>query len=418
MARITCLHGHEIEVQPAQLGERIACPACQLLMFLSPPRANEPIIPKYEVLCEQGHVLRVKSKYLGTQIRCPQCQGLAWVTTDRLQRLQPSAPSIPVVPVVAVAPPPAVPVRRAVPVAAASLAPRPAAPTLVEEDDIPIAEVDHAYMSQLAAKARVVSAKSEDDDAEEEVDSTELTKAERRSMKLADQGLSYFTGTVVGFCSIQMVGTVLSFILFLIMQGISSMSGFQTLSTISEVIGWIMFIGLVLNTVAFLAAIVLTMFTPWVTGATLWFMMSLVTMLGFLGWRLFLVIKANEWKALPAVFALTGSTFGESKLYYFIGEALFIFQWVFLMVALWQLGKFARKPMTRQRVILLIIMGLASWSVMTLYPLLGEMITASKVAAWVLLIFRVLLTIGIGILMILQHLTVVNDVRAVVARRK
>lgn len=406
MARITCLHGHEIEVQSEQLGERIACPACQLLIFISPPRPGEPIVPKYEVLCDNGHVLRVKSKYLGTQIRCPQCQGLAWVTTDRLQSLHSLTTPV-------VKPPPVVIAKPLVarPAAASPAAIIPVAATL---DDIPVAEVDESFTRKKLAASRLDN--EDDDDAE--VDSSELTKAERRNMKLADQGLGFFLGSVIGYCTLQMVGIVISFILFLIMQGISTIDGFQTLGTVSDVIGWIIFIALVLNTLLYLAGVILTMFTPWITGATVWFLMGLVMSIGFLGWRIFLIIRANAWKELPAVFALTGSTLVDGKLFYFIGEILFLIMWVMLIVALWQLGKFARKPMTRQRVMLLGMLGIGCWVVIVIYPLLGEWIPQSKAAVWVLLIFRVLLSLGFGGLLIFQHLNVVNDVRAVMARRK
>ncbi len=176
MPRITCLHGHEIELAVEQFGQRIACPTCQVLITVSPPRPGEPLVPKYEVFCDNGHVLRVKSKYLGTQIRCPQCQALALVTTDRLQKHTVTATEpIAAVPLEQMPAP-----RRVMP----TNAPTPVVSTQALAN-IPVAEVDETYVKPTK---RRVSDDDDDDDVEEE-DAGELTKAERRNLKLVDQGL-------------------------------------------------------------------------------------------------------------------------------------------------------------------------------------------------------------------------------------
>jgi len=222
-------------------------------MTVSPPRPGEPLVPKYEVLCEQGHVLRVKSKYLGTQIRCPQCQGLALVTTDRLQKHMATPITGPLVAALLQQVPAP---QRVIP----AVAPTPVV-TAQALANIPVAEVDEDYVKPTKSRG------DDDDDVEE--DAGELTKAERRNLKLVDQGLGYWLGSVVGYCSIQMVSMILSFFLFLIMQGVSTANGFQTLATISDVVGWCIFIAMLLNTLLYLGGVVLTLFMPWITGVTI-----------------------------------------------------------------------------------------------------------------------------------------------------
>ncbi|HQR06606.1 MAG TPA: hypothetical protein PLN21_07275 [Gemmatales bacterium] len=402
MPRITCLHGHEIELLATQLGQRIACPTCQLLMTVSPPRPGEPLVPKYEVLCENGHVLRVKSKYMGTQIRCPQCQALALVTTDRLLKHTTTATPEPIVPAL-FAPVP----RQVIP--ATMLTPVVNAQVLA---NIPIAEVDEDY-----SKPRKPPLGSNDDGEEE--DREELTKAERRNLKLVDQGLGYYLGSVIGYCSIQMMAMVISFLLFLMLQAVSTANGFQTLGTISKVVGWCIFFVMVLNALLYLGGIVLTLFMPWVTGVTVWFVLTLVLSLVLIGWILFVSIYYHIWNTtdLPRIFSKE-ILYLFDKPFYFVGEAIFLFMWLTMTIALWQIGKYARKPLTRQRVMLLGMLGSACWAVIVFAPLLSHIDSDSKAVGWIILIFRVILTLGIGGLMIFQHLNVVNEVRSVMYRRR
>lgn len=375
------------------------------MMVVSPPRPGEPSIPKYEVKCDNGHVLRVKAKYLGTQIRCPQCQGLAWVTTDRLlcHTLQAPTPTVAPVPM-----PrrqlPLPPVVKAPVVTEASPVVTPVVATL---QDIPIAEVDETADLPVAIA----------DDDDDEANDGKLTKAERRSMTLVHQGLGFFLGSIVGYCSIQMVAAILSFLLLLIGQGISTMDGFRGLQTVAEVIGWIVFVALVLNTMLYISGNILTLFTPFITGATLWFIMGLVLALGFIGFQGYLAYQAG-WEYAPQ--SLNGGlVLLASKLYYFVSAALLFFMWLFMMIGQWQLGKFARKPMTRQRVMILCLVGLGCWVVVFGFPAVIELIKpSSKVAMWVIFVFRLLMILGAGVALIFQHLRVVNEVRNVMMRKR
>jgi hypothetical protein len=371
-------------------------------MTVSPPRPGEQLVPKYEVFCENGHILRVKSKYLGTQIRCPQCQGLALVTTDRLQKHTVTAAAEPIVATsLEEAPVP----RKVMPVSA----PTPAV-TAQALANIPVAEVDEAYVKPAKRHA------DDDDDVEE--DAGELTKAERRNLKLVDQGLGYWLGSVVGYCSIQMVAMILSFFLFLIMQGVSTANGFQTLATISDVVGWCIFIAMLLNTLLYLAGVVLTLFMPWVTGSTIWFLLTLILSMALLGWILFVTIYEKMWNSSLPLITSKDVMYAKDKLFYFVGEAILLFVWLAMVVALWQTGKYARKPVARQRVLLMGMLGAACWAVIVFFPLLSHLISDSRAVVWVVLTFRLLLTLGIGGLMIFQHLSVVNEVRSIMHRRK
>ncbi|MFT3879533.1 MAG: hypothetical protein QM703_07730 [Gemmatales bacterium] len=404
MHRITCLHGHEIELLPEQIGQRIACPICQLLIMVSPPRPGEPLVPKYEVLCENGHVLRVKSRYLGTQIRCPQCQALAWVTTDRLQKHTTTATTEPIVPALF-----------AESTSPRSLMPSTAATPVVNPRvlaNIPIAEVDEDYV-----KTQTMPVVRREDD-EDEVDGEELTKAERRNLKLVDQGLGYYLGSVIGYCSIQMAAILFSFFLFLLLQVVSTANGFQTITTISEVIGWCIFISLVLNALLFLGGIVLTLFMPWITGVTLWFVLTLILFLALSGWIVFVTTYRHLWDShLPLIFS-RDVFYSMDKLFYFIAEGIFLVMWLAMTAGLWHIGKYARKPLLRQRIMLLGMLGGACWGAIALAPLMSQLNSGSKAVAWIILIFRVILTLGIGGLMIFQHLDIVNEVRAVMYRRR
>lgn len=403
MPRITCLHGHELELLPEQIGQRIACPMCQLLMTVSPPRPGEPLVPKYEVLCENGHVLRVKSRYLGTQIRCPQCQALATVTTDRLQKHTTTATTEPIVPAL-FAPIP----RRTTPSTVAT-------PVVTARalDNIPVAEVDEEYVKPRKLPVASIDVDDEEDDREE------LTKAERRNLKLVDQGLGYYLGSVIGYCSLQMLSIIFNFILFVVMHFLSTSSGVQTFFTVSEVIGWCIFIGAVLNTLLFLAGIVLTLFMPWVTGVTIWFVLTLVMSLGLLGLTLFVTIYLHMWSSNLSLIFSKDFVYSKDGFLYFVVEVSFLFMWLMMIFALWHMAKFARKPMTRQRVMLLGLLGFGCWLIVTFAPLLSHLNPKHyDYITWIIMTFRLILTLGIGGLMIFQHLNVVNEVRTVMYRRR
>jgi hypothetical protein len=266
--RITCLHGHEIELSPEQYGQRIACPACQLLMTVSPPRAGEALVPKYEVLCEQGHTLRVKSKYIGTQIRCPQCQGLAWVTTDRLQTLtsQPKVQSVQ---------PAVMPTRKAAPTMRAPAMPLPpprvvhssaAMPVVPASPVIPVATLDNIPVAEVDTAIPVANVEDEEP-VQEELGAGELTKAEKRNLNMVDQGLSLFTYSIYGYCGTKMVLAVFGFLLLLLSQTISAPTfNAQTrqlegggmikfVGGMADVIMWTNKIAMVLNSMLF--------FAPW-----------------------------------------------------------------------------------------------------------------------------------------------------------
>lgn len=400
MPVINCLHGHEIELQMEQMGQRIACPLCQLLMTVTPPKPGEPLTPKYEVLCDNGHLLRVKSKYLGTHIRCPHCQLAVLVTTNRLKKhTSTAATETPVLPT---------PVQpKELPATVPTLIV--SAQTLA---NIPIAEVDEEYTRARQSKAVT---RQDDDD---ERDGEELTKAERRNLKLVDQGLGYWLGGVVGFCTIYLVTTILGFFISMFFHGVSTQKGFQTLGTINEIIGWTVLIATLLNLLLYLGGKVLTMFTPWTTGATIWFILSLAITACFIGFRLFLMTRAGIWGSLAATFTLS-STVLAGKLFYLMNEILFLIMWLLMIIGLWQLGKFARKPMTRQRVMLMGMLGTGFWVVLVFHPLLSEYFpVSSQTALWIVLTFKLLLTLAMGGLLIFQHIKVVSEVRSVIHRRR
>lgn len=397
MPLITCLNGHEIELQTDQFGQRIACPLCQLMIVVSPPRANEPLFPKYEVLCENGHVLRVKSKYLGTQIRCPQCQGLAWVTTDRLQRNAAQLTHDPVVPIVL--PDPSV-ARHATPLVSGV----PTAPAL---DNIPVAELDE---TPKLTRKKLPRHLDDDDEDDEAIDDGKLTKAERRSLMLTDQGLGVFIGSVIGFCSIEII-SALMMILFAL----------TNLNTFAEVVIWILFIATLLNCLVYLAANVLTLFTPLITGAKVWFILSLLTFIAFIGWRVYLVTAEQRFPGFGLMVLRMFDFFmlADQKVYYFISQGLFLLFWLVMMLGLWQLGKFARRPLTRQRVMLLMLLGVGCWIVMVGLPFIPSLFgSVTRAGVWMFLSMKALLTSAAGLILIIQHLTVVNEVRTMMFRRK
>ncbi|MFO0812559.1 MAG: hypothetical protein U0796_05040 [Gemmatales bacterium] len=400
MPRITCLHGHEIEIEPEQYGQRLACPACQLMMVVSPPRPGEPSIPKYEVKCDNGHVLRVKAKYLGTQIRCPQCQGLAWVTTDRLLCHTPLAPT----PTVAPVPMPRrqlplPPVVKAPVVTEASPVVTPVVATL---QDIPIAEVDET--------ADLPVAMADDDD--DEANDGKLTKAERRSMNFVDLGLSIFTGSVICFYCLRMVSLVFIMILVLLAQ---ATSGGRAMATFFEVVMWIIIIAFLINYVVYLFSNILLLFTPLKTGATLWFILGLLTIVALLSWSIYSAFQTG-WRPR---FTMHTDITGLTAMLIYIGNLLAVYvAWLCIMIGLWQLGKFARKPMTRQRVIMLCLFTLVSEIVLGGFPLLLGITAGSMVSFWVIIIIYTLLTVAAGAFLSLQHMIVVGEVRAVMVRRK
>ena len=222
------------------------------MIVVSPPRAGEPLLPKYEVLCENKHVLRVKSKYLGTQIRCPQCQGLAWVTVDRLQRNTPKVDVEPVLPVVLAEP---VISHKVAPAISSTVMP----PIAVPLDEIPIAEVDEAPRTKRRLSGKRLDTEDDDDEIQ---DNAKLTKAERLNLNLVDQGLGLIIGSVIGFCSIKAAFAILDFLMFLIGQGIKTMEGRSNLLSFGEVLRWIEYIALCLNLLVFAGGVILSLFLP------------------------------------------------------------------------------------------------------------------------------------------------------------
>ncbi len=440
MPRITCLHGHEIEITPEQFGQRLACPACQLLMMVSPPRPGEALVPKYEVLCEQGHTLRVKSKYIGTQIRCPQCQGLAWVTTDRLQTLspEPRVKAQPVQPLV-------MPARSAVPTMKApaisippprvlpSSAAMPVIPTvpvvpLVALDNIPVAEVEDVSGVPVAQT---------DEDSDHTVETGELTKAEKRNLNMVDQGLSLFTYSVYGYCGAKMILAVMGFVLLLLFQTISEPKfNAQTreiegggmlrfVGGMADVVSWTNKITMVLNTMLFIAALALLLFTPWITIATVWFLLSLICVSGYAGYLIFQSIQAKTFVLNSGIifstelqsrkgFVNASSAWWQQLLW----ESLFFAIWFLVIMGCWQLARFCRKPQLRQSLIILMLTGMGVWALLYLLPMTGLIDPQGKASMWVAVIVNVILVIGLGLLLIFQHHAVIGQVQHMLYRQR
>lgn len=397
MPLITCLNGHEIELLPDQFGQRIACPLCQLMIVVSPPRPGEPLLPKYEVLCDNKHVLRVKSKYLGTQIRCPQCQGLAWVTTDRLQRNIPIAEEEPIIPV-AIAE--TVTPGKTAPVASSKPLPPIAAPL----DDIPVAEVDEA---PRVARKPLRKSTVPDDDNDETEGPVKLTKAERLNLNLVDQGLALITGSVVGFCSIKAAFAVLAFLMFLIAQGINTMEGHSNLMSFAEVLNWIEYVALCLNILAFAGGTILALFLPPIARARWGFLLSLLLLILFAAWKQF----------APMVFSR--HSFMDSFWIYYMGyEALFLLSWIMMLLGAWQIAKYARKPLTRQSIIILGLIGLGCWVIMVFTPKISAFLTMTRAVIWAQQISMLFLTLGAAAILIFKHLSVMESVRNCLGRFK
>jgi hypothetical protein len=454
---VTCLHGHQIEVRPEQYGQKIACPACQLKMVVSPPREGEPLTPKYEVLCDQGHTLRVKSKYIGTQIRCPECQGLAWVTVDRLQVHVPKSrmAAQPVVLAAPIAPPtpapstmrriPAMPVpppqrvapitatAQALPVAATPVvvAPVVAAPVIAapvvampvaatpaipvpDPHDIPIATLDD----------NIPVAGVADDDEGPTLAAGEFTKAERHSLRMTNQALTLFNYSVMGYCGIQIFHVVMSFILFILLNAVSGPTGFSFVEGFAEVVGWIINVAMLLNVLLFAGSIVLSLFTPTITLSIIWFSLALLAFGGYVGWRIYIILSVSN----------IGGPLGYSQLFsvmnllmlkrwqYLLLELLFISIWCFMIGGCWQLAKYCKKPLIRQNLVILLLLGIGAWVVMAGFPLLREQLikaefVRSKVASWIIAILHTMLFIGIALLILFQHMGKIDAVRYMINRK-
>jgi hypothetical protein len=256
-----------------------------------------------------------------------------------------------------------------------------------------------------------------EDDHTYDDDSKTLTKADRRNIKLVIQGLGYWLGGVIGYCSIFLLTTILSFLFSVISQGISTFEGHRTVNSIFEVFGWIIVIATLLNTLLYLGGKILILFTPWKTGATLWFILSLVFTVALIGFRIFLIAREGAWgrSLMTYLFGLTIA----GKLYFCINEVLFICMWLLMIVGLWRLMKFSRKPNIRMRVILMGMLGTGFWVVLVIIPLLSEYFpVSSQIALWVVVTLKLLLTLAMGGFMLFQHYTIVNEVCSELARAK
>lgn len=87
---VTCPNQHSIEVSDDQFGQRIICPLCQILMFVTPLRPDGGGGVKYEIRCPAGHALRVKKHYLGQIIPCPSCLESFYVNPQDLSYHSPT----------------------------------------------------------------------------------------------------------------------------------------------------------------------------------------------------------------------------------------------------------------------------------------------------------------------------------------
>ncbi|MBL8821305.1 MAG: hypothetical protein JNJ77_01865 [Planctomycetia bacterium] len=421
MRLITCLYGHQIEILPDQMGRRIACPACQLLIVVSPPRPGEPLVPKYEVYCENGHILRVKARYIGTQIKCPQCNGHAWVTTDRLQRYQvtPSTAVARVQPIVAAPlPEPVIPVVEVPTITAEPI------PTALA-DDIPVAQLDHSVHEQHA----------NDDEVSDEL---VLHKSERRNLSMVNQGLTLFSFSVWGYCGVKMIGAILGFVILLLSQTIPAptfnqetrqLEGTGMLSFVggmSDIVTWVYKVCMVLNTMLFFAALFLLMFTPWIMIAPVWFLLSLLGIAGYAGYQLYLSIQAKSLILSSGVIFSSpqqrlGRLLGEGSTEWWqkaLWELLFFAIWFFVILGCWQLGKFCRKPQLRQSLIILMLIGLGAWALLYILPLTGLFDPHGTASMWVAAIVNVMLVIGLGLLMIFQHHSLIGQVQYMLSRQR
>lgn len=430
---ITCLHGHQIEVFPEQFGRRIACPACQLLIVVSPPRPGEPLQPKYEVFCDHGHTLRVKARYLGTQIRCPECKGLAWVTADRLQRYQPKKPKddwhdeLPVVGIPLTTPAPVSYTVEEPPI----ITGKPLIGEPIRSQSVPMAVPDDIPVAQLDDAEPV-----ESDDDELTSDGNALSKSERRSLSMVIQGLTLFTFSIFGYCGTKMVVAVFGFLILLLSQTVSAptynpqtqkLEGGGMLSFVggvSDIVSWVNKICMVLNTMFFFAALVLLMFTPWSMIAPVWFLLSLIGMAGYAGFLLYRSIQAKSLilsTDMVISSSRLGRLLGEGSTEWWqkaLWELLFFAIWFLVILGCWQLAKFCRKPQLRQSLIILMLIGVGAWALLYILPLTGLFDPHGTASMWVAAIVNVMLVIGLGLLLIFQHHSLIGQVQHMLSRQQ
>jgi hypothetical protein len=167
------------------------------------------------------------------------------------------------------------------------------------------------------------------------------------------------------------------------------------------------------------------MFTPWITIATVWFLLSLICIAGYAGYLIYQSIKAktivlssgtffSSDEGLMRGFGNALSPWWEKLLW----ETLFFAIWFLVILGCWQLAKFCRKPQLRQSIIILMLIGIGAWALLHLLPLTGLLDPQGKASMWVAVIVNVILVIGLGLLLIFQHHSIVGQVQNMLYRQR
>ncbi len=86
--RVLCPNGHELFAEADQVGRKLRCPACKIVMVIpgappsqvtaTPPPLPPPVVEEppeaLRVLCPNGHELHATPDQIGRKIRCPACK--------------------------------------------------------------------------------------------------------------------------------------------------------------------------------------------------------------------------------------------------------------------------------------------------------------------------------------------------------
>ncbi len=406
--RIKCPFGHEMQMAQTDLGQRISCPMCDVVLVVERAASGE-FTPRFEVYCRNQHMIRVKQRYLNHEIRCPACNDVVSVHPESLVRLHDVQGQDVARPVLArpaaTGSASAKPVK-AIPISAPSKPNQPTAtPAVVSTgqlpvaqaillDDIPIAEIDPDDAGTARSQKLPVV----------------LSPAERDGLRMTDTGLRLTLLGTSGLLATFAFEALFGFFILVLFQGITTLEGLASLKPFTDIVWWIVHVAYGLSWLAVVFGGLMSVAVPWVSGAKPWSLAQLVLALLAAGVLSFVVYSQNSSLSLSAM-----STF----LSHLATQLCTVFlAWAAFIMLLWQLARFSRKRELALRLLYLLIGGLAFLTLLIMLGFVPSLVTSwNSVGRWAYHAICLLGQLIGSTLLIMYQVNLVGEVRNALARK-
>jgi hypothetical protein len=418
---ILCPLGHAVEVPPENIGQRLSCPTCQIVFTISPGKA----MPKLEIYCRQQHLLQVKQKYVGKKVRCPSCQDTVRVNTEALVRANdpPRPARSGAVKPILLSQPSALPVANLLPPDGDSRLGESAFSEAILEAVVLEEEAVEPKPEPPAPKPKQKLPKPETPKSLPRKEEQRLARDEQDALATTDTGLNL---SLLGSCGVLAVlgsSAVFSFILLLIMQGVSTLEGFNVVGSVSSVFGWIFLVAYILSGLAFLVGGIVSLAVPWQSEAKIWAILQTVVTLCVMGGLVGLWIWERSRAVAPVdIVGGEGVSVRTQVVLTILGHHAGSFlAWGSWVMLLWQLARFAHKPRLVTQAIYLLLAGL-SFLVLLLVvlflPALGGFNSWNRAGFWIYQSVALLLQLSGSIGLLIWQIGVCGRIRSAASRMK